>query len=160
MKNIIKSLCLILITSLLFSLLMSCDSFGTDIYIFSDISECANIEKNKHDDGEITFYENPTSDINLKNLEFLEFYAAEYKSSKLEFCIFAYNFKDKDTAKKYFENATGRYDKRDVNFSSHLNPYEYSILVINEQLAYSIVSPPSQFDELNEYLSTIFSIKL
>ena len=155
-KIILSILCFF---ALLFQL-CGCIFEFSPIYIFADISECENIEKLKHEDAIITVYDTPEKDKNAKGLEYEKFFAAEYDSSELEFEIFAYEFKDGDTAKKYFRNETGKKDDRDINFSSSKGMFGYILIVINDNMAYSALSSSADADELEDFLANVFSLNL
>ena len=125
-------------------------------YIFSDISECYQLETK---DADIEKYETPDSDKYLKALEYTNFYGVKYKSSECEFEIFAYEFKDADTAKQYYTNVTGKTDPFDCTFSSSTGMASCRLAVIDFERGYiaKTTSSSKYIEAMKKILGEVFS---
>lgn len=152
----ITTIC-IFITCIIF--LCSCSKSNINYYAFSDISECENIENKKHRDAKITTYDS-SEDKYLNGLTPDGFYGANYASEQLTFDIFAYEFKDKKTAKNYFENSTERSSDRDVNFLATSGMSQYKLVVLFNENAYVVYTSVKYKEEVNAFLGEIFSTKI
>ncbi len=157
MKKVINKAALLLIILTILPLCFSCGGQNSNFYIFDDISECENLEKTEYSEINVKKYTDPQEDKYLENLEYEAFYAAEFKSSELEFEIFAYEFDDPDTAKKYFENVTGKSRAYDTDFSSEKGMTQYRLVVIDFEKAYIVYTSRSSYNELNQALGSVFS---
>ena len=143
---------------LLFSMMFYKASQPINIYMFSDISECLQIDGTES--AMVTKYNDSSRDEHLKGLSFVSSYGANYVSDELEFEIFAYEFESCDLSRDYFYNATQIDMDRDMNFYSHQGPDYYTITVINGKNAYRILTSSSMRTAMDGYLSLIFSLKL
>ncbi|MBQ8163397.1 MAG: hypothetical protein IJZ93_03400 [Clostridia bacterium] len=160
MKNNFKKVSIIIACILIFNLFSCSKMFSDEIYIFSDISECANLEINKASDVTVQEYTSTDSDKKLNELKYDAFYAAKYESSEIEFEIYAYEFESSETAKKYFENVTGRKSELDSNFlaSGGMNSFEF--IVIDHQNAYVVYGHSGEQQKVYSILADAFSKKL
>lgn len=155
-KNTKLSVSLIIICALL--ILCGCDA--TDFYIFSDISECDNIEAFKTEDAIVTIYDTPDLDDSIDDLEYDDFYAAKYESAELDFEIFAYEFADSDFSKTYFEINTGIKTDLDTHFLASGGIAKYTVIVIDGCNAYCANTTQKYSEDLKLFLGEIFSKKL
>ena len=129
-------------------------------YIYADIGECQLIEERKHDDALVQRYDTPNKDKALKDLSYVNFYGAYYSSSELEFEIFAYEFHNKDDAKKYFNQVTGKDEQRDQSLSAGKGLTSYQQIVMDGENVYAAYSSSGNSEKLQEYLGTVFSVLL
>lgn len=141
-------------------LLISCGRDVTDFYIFSDISECDNIEVFKTEDAIVTRYDTPDLDDSIDDLEYDDFYAAKYESAELDFEIFAYVFADSDSTKEYFKKETGIETNLDVHFLASGGMFKYRVIVIDGCRAYCANTTQENSKDLKLFLGEIFSKKL
>lgn len=142
-------------------ILCACAHFDNDYYIFSNISECNNFEINKDEDAKITYYTTPEKDSNLKDLEYDSFFGAKYLSLDIEFEIFAYEFKDSNSAKKYFNNVTGKNSEElDTNFSASMGMTSYRLVIIDFKKAYIVQGPSSNAEAIQDFLKENFTVKI
>lgn len=149
-----------MIALLLCASLCSCGPDNTDFYMFEDISECDNIEVLKSEDVVITVYDAPDSDKNLGDLEYDEFYGAEYESAELDFKIFAYEFSNSDVAKEYYKNETGMETELNTVFLASGGMAKYSIIVVDSNRAYCAYTTQKDSEDLQLFLGEIFSKKI
>ena len=148
----------ILILSILLFTVSSCNFLGDkEFYIFENIDECKNFENLGLTNLEITRYETPEKDRNLKSLEYDYFYAAKIESDEIDFEIFAYTFKNSDDAKQYFKNETGKTIQDSDSFSGASNMVSCRLIVIDERNIYIVRTKHSQNVLLSDILSTVFS---
>lgn len=154
-----KIVCLVLLL-VLCAILTACDGVQNEAYMFADISECENIVLNKSEDTEVTVYDTPEKDKNLKDFEYDSFYAVKYKSKEMNFEIFAYDFVDIDTAKNYFEECANRecIGNKDFYISSDL--INHTIRAFDEDKAYVLYSRLGYRESVNEFLSNVFSVSI
>ena len=155
-KNTNLAVSLIIICTLL--ILCGCDV--TDFYIFSDISECDNIEVFKTEDAIVTIYDTPDLDDSIDDLEYDDFYAAKYESAELDFVIFAYEFADSDFAKGYFKKQTGIKTDLDVHFLASGGMFKYRVIAIDGCRAYCANTTQKNSKALILFLEDVFSKKL
>ena len=140
--------------------LYSCGSFEVDVHIFSDIEECQTIQSFKSADAEVEVYTSSEKDKYLKDLQYQEFFACEYRSDELTFELFAYEFKSADEAMSYFQNATGKGDNPNPAFSNNSGMGRYESVVVSENKAYSARCKTVQEDKMTEFLSSCFTIEI
>ena len=137
----------------------------TDNFIFKDIDECQNLLSLSYEDGKTTVYNSPSDDNYLKDLTYVDFFAAKYESAELEFEIFAYVFNTSETAQKYFKNVTGKSVDLATNFSSSYGIGLFGVssaelVVIDSERAYIIHIPHNQLEKLEKLLGEIFTVKI
>ena len=131
---------------------------GYKTYIFRDISECENIATLNYPNGQINKYDTPNADKKLKGLSYENFFAADYTSDEVEFTIFAYVFKDVETAGKYFQNVTGKNNNGDKSFSTSLGMAFYENCVFVDNCAYRVTAKRKYAIEIeNNVLPHLFS---
>ena len=87
----------------------------------------------------------------MKNLEYAEFWAAEYSCPEFKFELYAYEFVNSDVAKQYFNNITGK-KSDDVSFSSSSGMTKTRLAVVDHEKAYILFVHNSDFVEVNEFL--------
>ncbi|MBQ2972148.1 MAG: hypothetical protein IJE16_06335 [Ruminococcus sp.] len=160
MHKIVKCAVIILMLVICCSMLSSCENRVPDIYIFENISECENIEEYKSDDAVVTTYDTPNADKNFDDLEYDSFYASSYESDELDFEIFVYEFVDSDSAKEYFSKETGIEPVYSTMFLASGGMTKYDIIVIDESRAYYAETSKEDEEDLNLFLSRVFSKKL
>ena len=133
----------------------------TNIYIFSDISECDSLETLNVENGYFTRYQNAMLDNNLSGLQYTEFFAGTYSCDQYTFEIFAYEFIDSVAAKTYFENATGKNSAAsDANFSMVSGIATCHIIVFEGDRAYAIYCPSNDLSDVSVVLADHFQIKI
>ena len=118
------------------------------------------ILENKHDDAQIQIYESPDKDKNIGNLSYEKYFGAYYSSSELDFEIFAYEFENKDDAKLYFNQVTGKDEQRDQSFSASGGAITYRQVVLDGKNVYAAYSSSGNSEKLQEFLGTVFSVLL
>ena len=85
-----------------------------NVYIFADMKECESILSAG---GSFSEYADVSSDENVRELTYTDFFAGEYNCDDFEFKIFAYEFDRVDSARAYFDEITGKNsDGLDANF--------------------------------------------
>ena len=159
MKNLTKCIFCVFVCLVICVSLCSCSVISVNAHIFSDISECGYFEDNLSENSEIVLYDNPDKDNNLKDLQYNDFYGAQYKSKKLKFKIFAYEFVDEETAKEYFENSAGRTCAGEKDFYISSNIFNHTIRVVDNNRAYVLFTKTIYEDAVNELLSEAFSVE-
>ena len=117
-----------------------------DFYIFEEISECEDLVSCANG-ATIQKFDSP-SDENLKNLKYQDFFSAKYESADLTFEINAYVFDSSATAKKYFENITGKSLDLETNFLATGGMTKFKVTVIDQEKAYHIETNRNQAKEL------------
>ena len=133
----------------------SCPIGKQDFYIFADISECENIKEHVPDKTKLEIYDTPEKDPAIRNIEYKSFYAAKYSSLKMDFEIFAYEFKNSEDLDEYCKN-------RDKYFKMHGMRtqgifYTY-ICVGDENKIYSLYTKTFDEKEVMEVLKECFSL--
>ena len=156
-------LSILLLISVVF--LEACVNFhiGAEFYIFENLDELENIENSFQKYGTVNRYDSPAKDKYLKDLSFVDSYAAYYECEEFEFEIFAYEFLDKDVSKEYFDNVTGKDQAFDVNFSRHsgitiLSKTEMTI--IDHEKAYTMIYKSKYNEDIDNFLSENFTLRL
>lgn len=156
-KTIISSVLILLSIS---TLLAACRMRTFDVHMFSDLSECYTIESLGKVNEQIIVYDSPYEDKYIGKLEYNEFYACSYLCDELQFDLFAYEFSDHITAKKYFEAVTGKEDIRATTFSDVKGLRSYRRIVIDDNYAYAVYTTVSQADVVTDLLNQMFSRKV
>jgi hypothetical protein len=113
----IAFLSIIIACSLLFS---ACNHATFSSYtVFSDIKECEALKNSNLEGACFEEYDISEKDRYLKELAYTACFAGRFSCDEFDFEIYAYEFADVDTAKQYFENATGKQQESDHkrNFS-------------------------------------------
>ena len=129
------------------------------VNIFADISECENLLQSENKGAKFVKYDTPSKDKKLKNLEYESFFAGEYSCSDFEFTIFAYEFKNEDDAKAYFENHTGKESEKNANFSINMGIGGYRLRVFHNSMAYSVTSSSRKdAEKIEAFLGENFSV--
>lgn len=160
MKKILRYIIATITLLIMSAVICSCGPGIMDFYIFSDIDECNNIEAFKSEDATITIYDSPDLDKNLGDLAYNDFFAAYYDSNELKFEIFAYEFVDSDSAKKYFERETGIETDISTRFLASGGIKTYNVIVIDDCNAYCANTSQKDSEDLKLFLGEIFSKKI
>lgn len=160
MKKNIKILLVFLIIFFLAGTLSSCGPKDYEIYIFTELSECYALEDKQSEEIQITVYDSPEKDKDLRNLAYIDFYACNYSSSELQFDLFAYEFPTQETAKKYFKNATGIESTKTTNFLGSSGLSRYQLTVIKDNLAYTFHTRASDEEKATSVINQLFSEKI
>ncbi|MBE6607502.1 MAG: hypothetical protein E7633_02955 [Ruminococcaceae bacterium] len=126
-----------------------------DFYIFADISECENIEEHIPDKSKLEIYDNPEKDPAIKDLEYESFYAAKYSSLKMDFEIFAYEFKNSEDLDEYYKNRDEYFKGYGMKTQGVFYTY---ICVGDENKIYSLYTKTFDENEVMEVLKECFSI--
>lgn len=132
---------------------------GFDFFIFSDISECDALSS-VSENAVVTEYDSPSQDKNLKGLQYLDFFAAEYDSTEIEFEIYAYTFESSDISRKYFEQVTGKDYGYTTNYYSTGSFRRFRTVVIDNENAYFVNISNGTMQELAAILEDVFSVRL
>lgn len=149
-------------TSLILMLIIFC-SCGVEtihVKIFSEISECENIDALKSESAIIEIYDTTKKDYSLHDLVASDFYGCNYEDSDLQFELFAYVFFSEEEAKKYFANVTGKKSDLDINFSDSIGADYYRRVVIYGKSAYWVKSKKEYSDKINDFINQCFSIEI
>lgn len=171
-KRLLITGCFILFTAIVVGILiyMFNNPLTHEYFIFQNLEECERLVPADYSKAEVIQYDSPDSDKHLKELLFNDFWGINFKSDKLEYEIFAYEFVDSDTALKYYVDVTGQnsYKKKLplknedenklLNASKGMSSYE--IVAVYQNRAYRLVAPKQYEDAINELLSSVFSQKL
>lgn len=144
------------VTIMLSLTLCSCKPIE-DVHIFTDIKECQNIQSSKADDADVTIYDSPTKDKDLKDLEFQAFFGCKYKSDSLTFELFAYEFENSDVAMNYYANATGKRKDPNPTFTASTGIPTFSMAVVSENRAYSVSCLTGNKTALIAFLNSCFT---
>ena len=141
-----------------------------EYYIFQDIEECENLIPTEQTDANVKRYDTPSRDKHLKSLPYDEFFGIKFKSNKLEYEIFAYEFQDMDSALNYYINVTGQksYEKnlplneQEENklFLASRGLTQYEVIVLFNNKAYKLTAPAKYDDEISDLLKNTFSQKV
>lgn len=131
-----------------------------DAYVFKEIGECEALETSDRKDAKFEKYETPSEDKKLKKLEYETFFGGKYSCDEFSFEIFAYEFKDSDTAKKYYENVTGGISGFDANFSKIARMSSFIMVVLNNEFSYTIYTSPHNAGAVQDFISEIFSLEI
>ena len=126
--------------------------------IFSDISECERFEE--YDNVDVKKYDNPEMDKNIKDLDYVKFYSAEISCLDFEFEIFAYEFRNIESAQTYFENVTGKEVSANTEFSSSFGPLSGRRIVIDGKNAYVIYCSSIDEKAVLNFLYKTFTVNL
>ena len=156
--SVVVVLCLILCGFLINILLPYLTNKSVPVCIFDDISECDNIKNST--EFQIQKYETPDKDSKLNNLEYSVFHAAKYVSDDVEFELFAYEFKDKGNAKQYFKNVAEQDAEKDTEFLGFGGATSYTLVVIDDQKAYSFYTDIKDRYRVLEVVNEYFSIPI
>ena len=145
-------------------------NFPAYMSIFQDLEECKLLKQYEQTPAEIYEYTTPNADGNYKGLEYKSFWGMKYRSSFLEYEIFAYEFTSKDNALKYYVEVTGNdrhLEKLPVEDSdkNHLGEKsfgkdKYQIVVVKGNYAYTLSSSNSFINEIEKMISEVFSVKI
>lgn len=160
-----KLLVIFVLICLCICTMTSCSKMN-DMCMFKNFDECKALKTYESDTVEITEYTSPSKDKYYKNYEYNEFWGMKYKSKDLKFIIFAYEYKDKNDALRYFVNVTGKAlldnipldDEEYKNFSTSRGMFSYRIIVIQDNKAYIVKAPCRYGDKIEEMLSENFSV--
>ena len=134
---------------------------NTNVYIFSDISECNALEELSVTDGHFTRYQNTTQDSNLQGLQYAAFFAGKYSCEQYTFEIYAYEFTEPAAAKTYFENATGKNtNELDSNFSLASGMTTSHIIAFHKNMAYAVYCPSNDLSDVSMVLAEYFQNKI
>lgn len=160
MNVLTKALLVALMILSLTITMSSCGPKDYEIYIFTELSECYALEDKQSEEIQITVYDSPEKDKDLRNLVYTECYACNYSSSELQFDLFAYEFPTQETAKKYFKNATGKDTTEIFNYSGSKGLSSFRLIVIKDNLAYSIHTRASDEEKATSVINQLFSEKI
>jgi len=140
------------------------------MFIFENLDECKQLKTYEQISSEIDEYLDPNVDENLKGLNYISFWGMDYKSSNIEYRIFAYEFADKESTLRYYVGVTGeekRLDKIPLNsfdknilWQKKIGDSKYQIAVIEGNKAYVLISSNLIIDKIDKMLSTVFSVKV
>jgi len=158
-NNILKIASYLLIILYLLSI-CSCKNITPEIYIFSNIDECKNIEKYKKADAIIENYDSPENDSNIKDLNYENFFGCNYSDSDINFEIFAYEFNNYETAKLYFKNETGKSTDNNADFLESTGMTKSKRIVIYDNRAYYIQTEKENFEKVKEFINNCFTEKI
>ena len=141
-----------------------------EYFIFQDINECEQLIPADKDNANIEQYDTPAKDKDLKGLSYDNFWGMKFQSDAMEYEIFAYEFKDADSALKYYVNVTGQhnYEKKlplnsedeNKNLSASKGMFSYEIVITYQNNAYRLTAPSKYEDEVTELLANTFSLKI
>lgn len=126
-----------------------------DFYIFADISECKNIEEHVPDKTKLEIYDTPKKDPAIKDLEYESFYAAKYSSLKMDFEIFAYEFKNDEDLEAYYKNRDRHFEWYGIK---KYGIFYTCIYVHDENRVYSLYTKTLDEKQVKEILKECFSI--
>lgn len=133
----------------------------TGVYIYADISECANLmEADPH--ATVSIYENANEDVERGELGYTDYFGCDYTGSDLKFRMFAYTFKTKEDAQEYFYNATGKRILDDDSFSATSGPFSrrVKLTVVDGNRAYRIETSGRYYKEVVACLKECFSVTI
>lgn len=131
---------------------------GRSFYIFSDISDCEKLEE--YDGVEVKKHDTPKKDKYLKDLKYERFYAGKISSEDFEFDIFAYEFSDEESAKKYYDNVTGVDIERNPAYLSSWGSFSGKLVVIHGKNAYILHTSTNNRNQVLDFIHEIFTVKI
>lgn len=140
--------------------LCACNAPEVQICMFSNIAECNNIDFVKAPEAEITIYDTPAKDENLKKLEYDAFFGCLYSSNDVSFELFAYEFYSTEAAVTYFENTTGKVGTVPISYSSSTGMISYRRIVTNENMAYTVRCKPEDKEMVLGFINSWFSVDI
>ena len=143
--------------SIMLLYLCGCAGHNSDVYIFSDMQECREIEMLAGPDVTVKTIETPQNDPYLCDLVYTDYYGCEYTSSDIHFKLYAYSFADSDSANAYFQNGTGITNEREWNFIASTGMFQYERIVINGPNAYVVHTSSADADQVVIFINSIFS---
>lgn len=130
------------------------------VYMFRDINECNNIIINKGDSDFLATLFTPEDDKNLNDMEYKHFFAALYEAENMHFKIYAYDFVDNKTAKRYFKACAKRECIGNSDCSVYADPKRYVVTGLNSSCAYSLYTEPKYRKAVESYIGRAFSIEM
>ncbi len=154
----ILPLCVFIILVLL--LVVRYRQTNSDIYIFSDMAECAQITAGT-DSGDFTVYADPSADKNLNGLSYADFFAGKCSCDLCTYEIFAYVFHEESQAQAYFQAATGKSGStNDPNFSLVAGITSTNLTVLKGNMVYRAEIPVRDTKYVLQHLANVFSVKI
>lgn len=149
------------ITVLLVAIARFATLWNADVFIFSNIDECKTIENRSVGTGSFTNYQDSTQDDCLQGLSYISFYAGKYSSNQLKFELFAYEFDDVTSSRRYFENITGKNTERmEQNFSISSGMITARIVAYSNNHAYAVYCPTNNLPDVMQILEEVFTVKI
>ena len=132
-----------------------------EFFIFEDISECENIITNRTKDATVELINDPAGDkLYNESFSYTSFWGAEYASDSLNFVIYAYEFDSRETAKAYYEVNSEHNTREESAAITQKICFRGQITVFNDNTAYVIYTRSSKVDEVMEFISNCFSVKV
>lgn len=146
-------------------LLLLCGCVGStisniDVRIFGEIQECKKFEELAGPNVTIELLDTPTADSYLYDLVYIDFYGFEYRSTDINFELYAYNFADSEDANAYFYNVTGKNNTFEKNFSDSSGMLSYRRIALSGNKVYCAYTTPSEADRMIEIINGVFSQEL
>ena len=171
-KKLLTCICVSVIFALIIGFVVYVFNFSEppEFYIFQSIDECERLIPTEHSDYAVEKYNSPDKDKELKNLSYEKFWGMNYESDDLKYEIFAYEFKDSDSALRYFINVTGKDlfekdlplsdDDKNEYYSSSKGMFSYDVVVVCQNKAYRLTAPVQYANDIKDLLKNTFTYQL
>ena len=130
------------------------------VYMFSDINECNNIIINKSDMDYLALLFTSEDDKNLNGMEYRRFFAALYEANNVHFKIYAYDFVDNKTAKRYFKACAKRESIGNRDCCVYTDTKKCIVTALDSTRSYSLYTEPKCKKAVDDYLRRAFSIEI
>lgn len=127
------------------------------VYIFKDIRECNNILINKGDSDFVSLLLTTEGDENLKGMDYQNFFGALYETDSMHFKIYAYDFVDSKTAKRYFKACAKRECMGNRDCCVYTDSKKFVVTALCSTRAYSLYTEPRCSRAVENYIKRAFS---
>ena len=133
---------------------------NAEIYIFSNIEECAELAAGTDSDN-FAVYADPSADKKLNGLSYADFFAGKCNCKSCTYEIFAYVFPEDAQAQAYFQEATGKSGSaNDPNFSLVTGITSTELTVLKGCMVYTVKMPIRDAAHVLQHLAKVFSVKI
>ena len=128
-------------------------------YIFGDIQECRELAFYESD-ATVSTIESPEQDKKYQGQSFASFVGMRYKSEKMSFTLYAYEFDNNDQAKQYFQKVTGKKNDSKHYFLKSCGMSTYQIVIAYENKAYRLETKLRYIKQVDAMIAERFSVWL
>lgn len=133
---------------------------NVDISIFATLDECDAFASKENEGAGFTKYQDASRDDKVKGLPYADYFAGKYGCDQFTFELFAYVFENNDAAQEYFERVTGKnMGALESNFSLSCGPLNASLVVVDNNQAYTVHMPTGDVRSVTQFLAEVFTIK-
>lgn len=136
-------------------------------FVFQTLEECEQLLTYEAADSPIVHYTEASADKNADALSYEEFFGFSYQSDTMKYEMFAYVFKDKESALRYFVNRTGMTvylkniplpeDDSNCIYWAFVKLGTYQLAVVSGNRAYYLEAPARYVQTIDAMLAEVFS---